>query len=133
MSRSGYSDDCENSAMWRGAVASAMRGRRGQAFLKEMLAAFDALPEHKLIENALVENDGAVCALGAVAKARNLDVSRIDPEEHEAVAVKFNIAPALACEIMFENDEGAGYWSKETPEQRFDRMHRWIEGKIRAA
>jgi hypothetical protein len=37
MSRSGYSDDLENWSLirWRGAVASAIRGRRGQAFLRE--------------------------------------------------------------------------------------------------
>jgi len=47
MSRSGYSDDCDDQwslICWRGAVKSAIRGKRGQAFLKEMLAALDALP-----------------------------------------------------------------------------------------
>jgi hypothetical protein len=67
MSRSGYSDDCDQWDMirWRGAVASSIRGARGQAFLKEMLAALDALPEPKLIAEEL-ESDGAVCAIGAV-------------------------------------------------------------------
>lgn len=133
MSRSGYSDDCEQWSLicWRGAVASAIRGRRGQAFLREMLSALDALPEHKLIENKLVETDGAVCALGALAKAREMNVSEIDPEDHETVAGKFDVAHALACEVMFENDEGAGYWSEETPEQRFARMRRWVESQIK--
>lgn len=133
MSRSGYSDDCENVALWRGAVASAIRGARGQAFLKEMLAAFDALPEHKLIENSLIENDGAVCALGAVGKARAMDMQKIDPEDHESVAGAFGVAHALACEIMFENDEGVGYWAEETPEARFERMRRWVASQIRSA
>ena len=46
MSRSGYSDDYEpsNIAMWRGQVASAMRGKRGQAFLRELIEALDAFP-----------------------------------------------------------------------------------------
>lgn len=132
MSRSGYSDDAENVAMWRGAVASAIRGRRGQAFLKETLAAFDALPERKLIENNLVEKDGAVCALGAVGKARAMDLQKIDPEDSETVASAFGLAHAMACEIMFVNDEGVGYWAKETPEQRFERMRRWVESKIRS-
>ncbi len=130
MSRSGYGDDCETWDLirWRGAVASALRGSRGQAFLKEMLAAFDALPERKLIQNNLVETDGAVCALGAVAKARAMNVSDIDPEDHETVAGEFDVAHAMACEIMFENDEGA---YNETPEQRFARMRRWVERNIR--
>ena len=51
MSRSGYSDDCENLGLWRGAVEKSIKGKRGQAFLKEMLVALDSLPEKKLIEN----------------------------------------------------------------------------------
>ena len=49
MTRSGY-DDCGDYSDWeiiqfRGAVASAIRGKRGQAFLKNMLVALDELPE----------------------------------------------------------------------------------------
>jgi hypothetical protein len=45
MSRSGYSDDCSGRelVLWRGAVASALRGRRGQAFLRELVDALDAV------------------------------------------------------------------------------------------
>jgi hypothetical protein len=118
--------------MWRGAVASAFRGRRGQAFLREMLAALDALPEKKLIRHELVQADGCVCALGAIGKARGMDMSHIDPEDREFVAGAFNVARAMAFEIMYENDEGgASYWREETPEQRFERMRRWIVAEIR--
>lgn len=133
MGRSGYSEDCENGwqlIRWRGAVASAFRGRRGQAFLREMLAALDALPEKKLISHDL-QQDGCVCALGAVGMARGMDMSKIDPEDHDSVAGKFGVAHAMACEIMFENDEAAGYWQIETPENRFARMRRWIVSEIK--
>jgi hypothetical protein len=132
MSRSGYSDDDNNWLMiiWRGAVASAIRGRRGQAFLKEMLAAMDALPEQKLIAHEL-EAHGAVCALGAVGKARGLDMSKIDPKERDVVAGAFGIAPALAAEVAYMNDEGIGYWVNEMPETRFARMREWIKDNIR--
>lgn len=55
MSRSGYSDDLDSWSMirWRGAVTSATRGARGQAFFREMLAALDAMPEKKLIADDL--------------------------------------------------------------------------------
>lgn len=132
MSRSGYSDDAENLWIWRGAVASAFRGRRGQAFLREMLAALDALPEKRLVDSEL-EAHGEVCALGAVGKARGLDMSKIDPEDSQSVAGKFNVAHAMACEIMWENDEAVGYWRNETPEQRFIRMRAWIASEIKAA
>ncbi len=122
MSRSGYSDDCENWSLicWRGAVTSAIRGKRGQAFLRELLAALDALPEKRLIADELEIKDGAVCAIGAVGKARGIDMSVLDPENMEKVATTFDIADAFAKEIVWVNDE-AGPW-KETPEQRFIRV-----------
>jgi hypothetical protein len=131
MSRSGYSDDYDDQwglICWRGAVASAIRGKRGQAFLREMLAAMDALPEKKLIKGDL-EADGAVCAIGSVGRARGVDMSGLDPEDREKVAATFGIAPAMAAEIVYENDEQWGA-SRETPEERFTRMRQWIEAKL---
>lgn len=101
MSRSGYIDDMDDMddvlahGRWRGRVASAIRGNRGQAFLKEMLAALDALPEKRLITGEL-EEEGAVCAIGAVGKARGIDMSEIDPEDGVTVAATFGIAEVLA-------------------------------------
>lgn len=134
MSRSGYSDDYgddSNWAMitWRGAVKSAMRGKKGQRFLREMLAALDRLGgNRRLIADDLARSTGEVCAIGAVGKARGMDMSRLDPEDRESVASAFGIAPALAAEIVYENDEGGSY--KETPSERFDRMRRWVEAQI---
>jgi hypothetical protein len=58
MSRSGYIDDYDDDngavAMYRGQVASAMRGRRGQAFLRDLLSALDEMPEKRLIAGHLV-------------------------------------------------------------------------------
>ncbi len=133
MSRSGYVDEMDDQwtlIRWRGAVASAIRGRRGQAFLKEMLAALDALPEKRLIKEEL-QVDGEVCAIGAVGRARGIDMVNIDAHDRDMVASAFGIPYTLACEIAYENDEGNGYWSKETPEQRFTRVRTWIAGLIR--
>lgn len=132
MSRSGYTDDCDDQwsfIMWRGAVKSAMRGQRGQAFLREMLTAMDALPEKKLTSREL-EADGQVCAIGSVGRARGVDMSKLDPEDPDRVAAAFGVSRALACEIVFMNDEGH-FWAKETPEQRFDRMRQWVSLQIK--
>lgn len=130
MSRSGYSDDCQDWALicWRGAVASAIRGKRGQAFLYEMLQALAALPERKLIDGEL-EQDGAVCAIGAVGKARGVDMSGIEVDDRDQVARIFGIAPTLAAEIVYMNDEGC-WLGGETPEQRFERMRKWVEEQL---
>ena len=130
MSRSGYIDDMEDQwalIRWRGAVRSAIRGKRGQSFLREMLSALDVLPEPKLVANEL-EQDGSVCAIGAVGRARGMDMAGLDPEDRSTVAHKFGIAEALAAEIVWENDEAC--W-RETPEQRFQRMRSWVSSHIR--
>jgi hypothetical protein len=133
MSRSGYVDDFDDYwqlIRWRGAVNSAISGKRGQAFFRDLIAALDALPEKKLIANELVAPDGCVCALGALGNARALDFKEVDPEDYERVADLFNIAQALAREVVFVNDEQAIY--PETPEQRFDRVRTRAEQQLKA-
>lgn len=131
MSRSEYSEDLDQWSLirWRGAVASAIRGARGQAFFKELLRGMDAMPERRLITEDL-EKDGAVCAIGVVGKARGIDMSNIDPEDSYTVARVFQIADALAREIVHMNDEGT--YKAETPEERFDRMREWVKRQIQA-
>lgn len=133
MSRSNYTDDMEDQwalIRWRGAVVSAINGKRGQAFLREMLSALDAMPEKALIENEIVLN-GEVCAMGAVAVRRGIDVASVDPEEPEAVAATFGVSTALVQEIAYQNDEGT--WKKETPEQRWIRMRAWVVSNLATA
>lgn len=110
MSRSGYSDECDGWALirWRGAVTSAIRGARGQAMLRELVQALDALPEKSLATDNLETAHGEYCTLGALGRARGMDMTTIDPEDRAAVAEAFGIAEALAAEIMFENDD-CGY------------------------
>lgn len=130
MSRSGYSDDYDDQwalIRWRGAVTSAIRGKRGQKFLREMATALDALPDKILIAEEL-EQDGAVCALGSVGKARGIDMAKIDPEDWDTVSAAFGIPDALAREIMWENDEGN--YRFESPAERWKRVRTWVQGKI---
>jgi hypothetical protein len=132
MSRSGYTedyDDCDwwPHIRWRGAVASAIRGKRGQSFLREMLAAFDAMEAKRLIREELVVESGEVCAIGAVGRARGIDMTDIDACDRETVADTFGISGALAAEIVYMNDD---HWTRETPEARFTRMRAWIASLI---
>jgi hypothetical protein len=129
MSRSDYNDDGEqwDIICWRGAVASAIRGRRGQVFFKDLLAALDELPSKRLIADELVK-DGDACALGVLGLKRGLDMASIDPEDSETVSTKFGIANALAREVVYMNDEASPY--NETPEMRFQRIRSWVERQI---
>lgn len=125
MSRSGYYDDPENNIYlinWRGAVKSALCGKRGQAFLREMNDALDQIENKRLIADDL-EKDGDVCAIGAVGRKRGIDMSKLDPEDYDEVAATFGIAPAMAREIADLNDE-RHYGS---PEERYAKMKAWVE------
>lgn len=134
MSRSGYSDDCDDDYLAMGrAIATrnkAMGGKRGQAFLSELLQVLDAMPVKELIQEDLVsgydpylialeatpkryfwgEEDPkpfcGVCALGAVGQARGLAMAHLDPHEPEMVAAAFGITETMAREVVYANDEG---------------------------
>jgi hypothetical protein len=129
MSRAQYSEDIDGWGLirWRGAVAKAIKGKRGQAFLREMLIALDALPDKRLIAHEL-EKDGEVCAIGSVGKARGIDLSTVDPEDYGGVAATFGVSQALVREIEFVNDDWLGY--RETPEQRFQLVRSWVAKHI---
>lgn len=141
---------------WRAAVRSAMNGKRGQAFLREALDALDAMPEKRLIVGELVvdghqcrlgDSDiivgadelcdkrgnpypmGSCCLLGAVAKARKIDVSDLDPYDIGRVAPRFGIADAMTRELVYWNDECGP--RNETPEQRWQRMRKLLSGCIK--
>ena len=161
MSRAGYNDDYGDddplvAGRWRAAVRSAMRGKRGQAFLREALAALDAMPDKRLVrehllfdgwqpvwsgQEVIVGGDelvdsagvvmpiGSVCLLGAVGKARGMDLSGLDPEDMDTVAPAFGIADAMARELVYWNDECGD--RGETPEQRWQRMRLWVEKQIK--
>ncbi len=138
MSRSGYNDDCEQWDLirWRGAVKSALRGKRGQAFLREMRDALDALPEPRLVSHELVifddEKIGGVCAIGSVGVARGVDLGALDPEDSKGIAAAFGIANAMVREIEYINDELGPYCGGETPEDRFTRVRNWVVQSIAA-
>ena len=136
MSRSGYNEDCDDNwaiIRWSGVIASATRGKRGQAFFRDLLAALDAMPAKRLITNDLVREDSTgfenVCALGALGKARRADMTGLDPEDAERVAGTFDIAEALARQVVWVNDECGFY--PETPEARWIRVRGWAASQIK--
>lgn len=140
MSRSGYIDDWDDYlalGRYRGQVKSAIRGKRGQAFLRELAAAMDAMPDKELIAQDLINEYGDCCTIGVVCKARELDVSKVDPEEPESVGALVGISRQMAAEIAYENDEcsrlhkdESGKWRQETPSERWQRMRKWVEANI---
>lgn len=132
MGRSGYVEDGDDDyplALWRGAVERAIHGQRGQAFLREMAAALDAMPVKELHADVLVEGE-KMCAIGTVAAARGIDVSKVDPFDRDEVGKVFGIAPSLASEIAYENDDDFARRKNETPAERWTRMRAWVDAQI---
>lgn len=124
MSRANYSDDSGNWALirWRGAVAAAIRGKRGQAFLRELIACLDRHPRKELLSGRFADDDGLFCALGLVANERGLRAKGLTTE---SVAKALDIAPAMAQEIMFENDDVMNRHSVHVSESEAYRRKLW--------
>ena len=112
MSRSGYTDDNDDPlayGRWRQAVKRALQGKRGQALLRDLVAALDEMPDKRLYPGSFATAEGEFCALGAVAAKRGTKVDDLGDEDDGCdtaqVGARFGIAPAMAAEIMYMNDE----------------------------
>ena len=92
----------------------------------DLLAALDAMEPKRLIRDDLIK-EGDVCALGAVGRVRGIEMENINPHDHVVVATTFNIAPALAAEIMWINDDEFHV----TAERRFELVRAWVARQIK--
>ena len=140
MGRSGYSDDCDNIELYRAAVHRAMDGRRGQKALRNLLVALDAM-SIKELGSGTFQRATCPCSLGVLARHLNLDVDDLEPTEHgpddygevdrDTVGQRFDIAPSMAAEVMFMNDEAS--YGVESPEERWTRMRGWVVNNLQDA
>jgi hypothetical protein len=161
VSRSGYTDDGDNLAMWRGQVANSIRGKRGQALLLDMVRALDAMPTKQLFQGHLVAQDGGVCGLGAVGLARGVDMAQfekyIDNDGHvddpvslaQQLGHTLNAPYQLIQEIQYLNDEWIDrvydlpnplhgrpgqpeFLGRDaTPKERWQRMRKWAVEQLK--
>ena len=143
MSRSGYCDadygDQETilaQGRWAGMVASALRGNRGQAFLKTALEALEKMETKRLAEDTFKTNEGEMCFFAAVADARGISLPLEDLNESaeaeddeyiaDVLADAFNIAPCMVRELLYYNDE-----FMSNPEERYEFMKNLISKKVK--
>ncbi len=167
MSRSGYTDDMDDPlahGRWRAAVKSALSGKRGQALLKELAEALDAMPDKRLYPGSFATPEGEFCTLGVLGAKRGTKMDDLGDEDWcdtGLVGDRFGIAPAMAAEIMYLNDEyvtGTWKWSEieicgpmrpywpdwgrhtrsihvhndNHPHERWQRMRAWVAENIAA-
>jgi len=139
-------------------MKQALKGKKGQKFLRELEAELVAMPEKRLWRGTLAQIpvyrpyfkiEGEVCALGVVAVARAMkegksrdraifEVSKIAPAEDDQTsnwrkirkaADALGISMALAYAIVYQNDE-CGWESRRDPEANHTRMLEWVRSRI---
>lgn len=128
--RLNYSDDEERPgqfALWDANVRRSIQGRAGQQALREFEAALLAMPEKRLIKDALTDDDGNVCAIGCYARSKGVDLSKFDPEdESDEVGVAAGMPHLVAWSVVALNDITLDtVWElAEGPLERHDAVYR---------
>lgn len=120
-----------------GALRSAIRGNRGQQFLRDLVAALNALPEPKLSAGALEDEEtGCCCAFGAVRRYRGTDAVPLyfDPQEKDLdpphFVEPFNVATALAWEVVEANEGRSVSNSEAAMRQRWSSVRAWAARQL---
>lgn len=164
MSRHGYSDDYSNewhdiaaNGRWKASLNRAIKGKRGQAFLRAFIDQLESMPldKRELGADSITEPSGAMCSLGVMLHANGKPAPSPESESYlgpfegweewetrewwtenagPAIAEDLNIAKSMAEEIMYVNDE----WfnpPRDCPRQRERRLRwaymlRWAKSKL---
>lgn len=163
--RISYSDEEEvpgQFALWQANCRRSLQGKKGQAALRELEAALLALPEKRLIADKMIDADGEVCAIGALAKHKGRDLLAEphmgDPDEFEGdgemeeIGVELGMPRLVAWKVVCKNDveidghyenlPGPYRWFQEqsrlrayvpvTPEMRYEKMLAWVRQQLNA-
>jgi hypothetical protein len=122
-----------------GAMRSAIRGRRGQQLLRDLIAGLDALPVPELAAGALEDPEtGCVCALGAVRLQRGAKAVplRFDPDDPDIdwrdLAEPFDISETLAHAVVSENEYGSKRNDEQSRRMRWRSVRAWAVGHLLA-
>lgn len=110
MSRFHENDDFDSNYcyLWDSRVRQTIKGKRGQKMLREFIDALLELPSRRLIAGNIVKN-GEVCAVGALAKKRGVDLEpwddgTADDDTTARLGVAMGLTYTLAFEMGFLND-----------------------------
>jgi hypothetical protein len=120
-----------------GALRSAIRGRRGQQLLRDLVAGLDALPVPELAAGALEDPEtGCVCALGAVRLQRGQEAVplRFDPSDPDVdwreLAEPFDISETLANAVVGQNEYGSQSNDEQSRRRRWLSVRAWAVGNL---
>jgi hypothetical protein len=138
--------------LWMANVNRTLGGQRGQQALRDLEAYLLEMPEKRLIKDRLADEQGNVCLVGALAVARRTAVGeprekvladlaeRIpDPEmdyhgdgwlQTRDCATEVGVSRVMGLTLGQENDDWWGPGGTETPEERYERLLRWVQSHI---
>lgn len=138
--------------LWQANCRRSMQGKPGQRALRELEAALLALPTKQLIADVLEDEDGRVCAIGALAKAKSITPTADPGYEMEAVGVELGMPRLVAWEVVAQNDielqevwevacgplrqhvtpyDGGVLLVREvTPAERYEKMLAWVREQL---
>ena len=132
MSRINYTEDEDfpgQFELWQANCDRSLKGRKGQRELQVLREALLALPVKHLAHGVLETADGEMCAIGAYAKHKGLDLSHFDPDyASDEVGKAVGMPPLVAWKVVEMNDEWFGH--EFTPEQRYKKMLAWVESLL---
>jgi hypothetical protein len=135
--RIGYSEDEDfpgQFALYQANCRRSIKGKEGQAVLRELEQALLALPAKRLIADELRNAEGEVRAVGALAKYRGVEKTEADPEDMEEVGVELGMPRLVAWKVVCLNDielGGYGYGLVSvTPEERYVKVLEWVRRQI---
>lgn len=152
LSRSGFHEfDCYDRdeilafGRGRGQIASAIRGKRGQALLRLIRDALDAIPNKQLGSDSLRGDKGCYCAIGAAYWFSDKPLPYVDHPDYEdfeideliidSASAHLNAAEILIQEIMWNNDECVRLKRGEIPamlrRRRWLWMRAWVDNRIK--
>jgi len=161
--RIGYSEDEDYPGqfeLWQANCRRSLQGKAGQAALRELEAALLALPEKRLIAHKMIDADGEVCAIGALAKHKGRDLLA-EPNlyedgefegdgEMEEIGMELGMPRLVAWKVVCRNDieidghyetlPGPARWYGDrpqayvpvTPEERYEQMLAWVRAQIKS-
>jgi hypothetical protein len=135
MTRLYYDDDDSDPSqegLAAGALCSAIRGKRGQRFIRDLVQALDALPLPELAAGALEDEEtGCCCAFGAVRRFRGADAVPLwfHPMEEDMtpdnLAEPFNVSETLAWAVVQANEDGMTGNDESTRRRRWKQVRYW--------
>jgi hypothetical protein len=135
MGRISYTDEEDypgQFALWQSNCLKSLHGKQGQEELRVLRQALIALPEKRLIHDLLVDEDGEVCAIGAYAKYKGLDLQKFDPEDAtDEVGIEAGMPALAAWKVVEMND--MELHSGFSPEERYTKILAWVDGQLLGA